>query len=239
MIPDHVTHAVSKALFMLPQRSKIRRPKQARQRLPGLTTNQPVSEVRLMADANSIPAPVSRSSNGTPLYLCVCPDCGKERLNDKRKIGSRCHPCAGKLRKTHGMCGTPLFKLLMNVRVRCEQPSATHYSYYGGRGIYVCKEWVEDPRVFAAWAEQNGYAKGLELDRIDVDGPYAPWNCRFIDHKTNSRLRRATKCNLEKASKIKALLSAGVHYKAAAQLAGVPPMVAWHIAHGNTWKDAP
>lgn len=239
MIPSTVRGAVNKALYLLPQTDKIRRPEQARQRLPGLTTNQPVTEVRLMADANSILKPVARSKNGTPLYECVCPDCGAVRLNDKRKIGSRCHPCAGKLRATHGMTGTPLFKLLMNVRARCEHASATNFAYYGGRGIKVCDEWVNDPRAFAEWAEQNGYRKGLELDRIDVNGPYAPWNCRFVDHKTNSRARRNSRCDLETASKIKALLRNGMAYREAAEAVGVPPMVAWHIAKGNTWKDAP
>lgn len=238
MIPQHVTQAVQKAFYSLQARAKIRRPHQALARLRGLTTNQPVSEVRPMADANSIHAPVASSKNGTPLYECVCPDCGLIRLQDKRKIGTRCHPCAGKARATHGMCGTPLFKLLMNVRVRCEQPSASNYEYYGGRGIFVCQEWVEDPRAFAEWATKNGYAKGLELDRIDVDGPYAPWNCRFVDHKTNSRTRRNAKCDLEKAKSIKDMLAAGVGYRQAAASVGVPPMVAWHIAKGNTWRDA-
>lgn len=238
MIPDQVKASISKALYLLP-RDKIKRPEQARQRLPGLTTNQPVSEVRPMAAANSILVPVARSSNGTPLYECVCPDCGSVRLNDKRKIGNRCAACAAKGRRTHGMSGAPLFKLLMGVRARCEQPTATHYAYYGGRGISVCKEWVEDPREFSLWAEANGYQKGLELDRIDVNGPYAPWNCRFVDHKTNSRSRRNARCNLETASRIKADLASGMSYREAAELAGVPAMVAWHISKGNTWKDAP
>ena len=237
MIPADATHAIQKALFMLPA-CKISRPKQARQRLQGLTNYQPVSEVRRMADSNSIPAPVGRSKNGTPLYECVCPDCGTVRLNDKRKIGSRCHPCAGRLRATHGMTGSPLFKLLMGIRVRCEQPSATNFKYYGGRGIKVCDEWRQDPRAFAEWALANGYAEGLELDRIDVNGPYAPWNCRFVDHKTNSRTRRNARCDMQTAAKIKAMLADGVHYKAVAAAVDVPPMVAWHIAKGNTWKDA-
>ena len=31
--------------------------------------------------------PVAKSSNGTPLFECVCPDCGKVRIQDRRKIG--------------------------------------------------------------------------------------------------------------------------------------------------------
>ena len=94
MIPDHVTHAVSKALFMLPP-DKIRRPEQARQRLPGLTTNQPVSEVRPMADANSTESQIhSRGLDGRPLYERACSGCGKVSLVKKRYLGMRCHACA-------------------------------------------------------------------------------------------------------------------------------------------------
>lgn len=51
-------------------------------------------------------------------------------------------------RRTHGLSGHPLYKLLNNMIARCTYPSATHYAYYGGRGIAVCDEWRTNP---AAW----------------------------------------------------------------------------------------
>jgi hypothetical protein len=190
------------------------------------------------ADSTNVPAVCdARSSNGTPLYKCRCPDCGYERLADKRKLGRRCAPCAMKLRATHGLCGHPLFKLLMSIRVRCEQPSATNFEYYGGRGIAVCDAWKSDPHAFKDWCEANGYAPGLELDRIDTDGPYAPENCQFLTHEVNSQKRRNARCDLEQARAVKAAIAQGQSVRNAAATAGVPYMSAWHIAKGNTWRN--
>lgn len=207
--------------------------------MPGLTTNQPVSEVRPMAAANSNRPPVAgRSPNGTPLYECKCPSCGIVRLADYRKLGKRCLSCTLKERNTtHGLSRHPAYRLLKNMQARCEYPSASHYEYYGGRGIAVCDEWRNNPAEFVAWAEANGYAPGLEIDRKDADGPYAPWNCQFIAHAPNSRKRRNARCDEKTARAIKDKLAEGAHYKEVARLFGVPPMVVWHISKGRTWTD--
>jgi hypothetical protein len=63
---------------------------------------------------------------------------------------------------------------------------------YGGRGISVCEEW-HDPNAFIDWAESNGYANGLQIDRIDNQGSYSPSNCRWVSIKVNSRNTRRNK----------------------------------------------
>lgn len=233
-----LAEAIEPALQMLPAGLKMRRPEQPRQRLSGLTINPTCAEVRPMADANSIRVPDARSSNGTPLFKNPCPDCGKHRLSDRRKLGKPCMSCANKRRSTHRLSNHPLYWLLKNVEARCKYPSASNYQYYGGRGITVCEEWSKDPAAFVEWALSNGYQPGLELDRKDVDGPYAPWNCRFIPHVDNSRSRRNAKCDVERARLVKAALASGKSVTEAAHAAGVPRMVAWHISKGNTWRDA-
>ena len=75
---------------------------------------------------------------------------------------------------------------------RCENPKREKYKDYGARGIAVCEEW-HDPNAFIDWAEDNGYAEGLQLDRINNDGNYEPTNCRWVTPKENSRNRRNTK----------------------------------------------
>lgn len=87
---------------------------------------------------------------------------------------------------------SPLYMVWVNMRQRCENEGYHHFHNYGGRGITVCAQWRENARGFMGWALWNGYAKGLQLDRIDNDGPYSPDNCRFVTASRNQRNRRDT-----------------------------------------------
>lgn len=57
---------------------------------------------------------------------------------------------------------------------RCYSESDSHYKDYGARGINMCDEWREDYSKFREWATENGYQKGLSIDRIDVNSGYSP-----------------------------------------------------------------
>ena len=160
------------------------------------------------------------------------------RLQDRRKWGKPCMACANKRRATHGLSGHPLYRLLKGMEARCKNQSHEHYRYYGGKGIRVCEQWEQDPEAFAAWALANGYAKGLEIDRIDPDGDYCPENCRFVSHEVNSQNRTNGRCDKARAAIVHRELAAGASVRDAANSAGVPYMSAWHIAKGNTWRNA-
>lgn len=192
------------------------------------TMDTPAARVMLLA---------KRSPNGTPLFQNPCPDCGVVRFSDRRRLGKPCMACANRRRATHGLTDHPLYRKLQNMRSRCEIPSASGYEYYGGRGISVCDEWRNSPTTFVSWALANGYRPGMEIDRIDVNGPYSPGNCRFLPHAENSRLRRNSQCTEEKADIVRSALADGASVGAAANAAGVPYMVAWHIHKGNTWRS--
>lgn len=75
---------------------------------------------------------------------------------------------------------------------RCTDASHPTFYRYGGRGITVCEEWA-DKWAFVDWAEQAGFAPGLELDRIDNDKGYSPENCRWVTKSENIRNRVPTK----------------------------------------------
>lgn len=85
-----------------------------------------------------------------------------------------------------------LFNVWQTMKARCENANRDNYARYGGRGITVCKEW-QTAENFVKWALDNGYEKGLQLDRIDNAKGYSPENCRFVTATVNSRNRRNTK----------------------------------------------
>ena len=80
----------------------------------------------------------------------------------------------------------PLYDKWRSMIQRCTNPNVPRYKYYGGRGIKICDEWLEDPFAFYKWCEDNGYEKGLEIDREDNEGDYTPDNCRFVTRRENN-----------------------------------------------------
>jgi hypothetical protein len=72
---------------------------------------------------------------------------------------------------------------------RCYDEKFVYYKYYGGKGVVVCKEWKDDYNIFLNWAKNNGWAKGLQLDK-DTKGNgmiYSPETCRFITREENCK----------------------------------------------------
>ena len=141
------------------------------------------------------------NGNNKVVWLCKC-DCGNETV----VIGSRLY--TGKTKscgcltreKTierstrHGYVHSKLYNTRLRMIRRCTNPKDKDYSYYGGRGIKVCSEWLDKEKgvvVFCEWAKANGYKESLTLDRIDVNGDYSPNNCRWVTMTVQGNNRRA------------------------------------------------
>jgi hypothetical protein len=75
------------------------------------------------------------------------------------------------------------------MKTRCYNIKDPHYPRYGGRGITVCAEWLNNFDAFLDWSIKHGSAPGLQIDRIDNDKGYCPSNCRWTTAEVNSNNR--------------------------------------------------
>lgn len=75
---------------------------------------------------------------------------------------------------------------------RCHNPTDQNYHHYGGRGIKVYADWLEDRGKFLAYViTLPGWDRPkLDLDRKDNNKGYEPGNLRFVTHQHNVLNRR-------------------------------------------------
>lgn len=153
----------------------------------------------VMEEAESI---YSKTGKMIRRWKCKC-DCGNitiVRHGDLRNGSTVSCGCYNyekeSAAKTHGYSRTKLGNVFEGMKQRCNNPKNKNYEKYGGRGIKICTEWLNDPKKFFDWAIKNGYKEGLSIDRIDVNGNYEPDNCRWADNEAqclNQRLRKDNK----------------------------------------------
>ncbi len=124
---------------------------------------------------------------------------------------------------------------LIAIRARCENPLDGCYPVYGARGISVCDQWKQDPQSFVDWALANGWKRGLQIDRIDTEGHYAPENCRWTTSRENNRNRRNNKLDVSKVSEIRALLKEGIKGPVIAAKFGVHHSLIYRIKLNQQW----
>lgn len=144
-----------------------------------------------------VSGPISKEYSGKKrsFWECSCL-CGNsfEALGESLKSGNT--KSCGCLKRgennpnvtSHGMSGSKEYSAWCAALARCTNRNHQNFPHYGGRGIYMCQEWRNS---FEAFFNDMGFAPtGMELDRIDNDGPYAKWNCKWSTRSEQVRNQR-------------------------------------------------
>ena len=141
----------------------------------------------------------------------------------------------------HGESFTRLHIIWTGMKQRCFNSKAENYKNYGGRGITICPEWTESYIVFRDWALNNGYAEGLQINRIENDGNYEPSNCEWITNKANCDNRRKSQkygVTLQKANEIRTLYNSRKYtQKELANLFSLSYFIVVDIINNRSWKN--
>lgn len=120
-------------------------------------------------------------------WRCIC-ECGNEIITRGSNLKSGATKSCGCLQKevasntaknnftSHGLRYHKIYKAWRNAKSRVQNINSADYPDYGGRGITMCREWLDS---FEAFAEDMlpSYEDGLELERINVNGNYCKENC--------------------------------------------------------------
>jgi hypothetical protein len=135
--------------------------------------------------------------------LYECPFCSNPFITSANRINSGNTKSCGcnksnairKAQIKHGMASARINKIFRGMKDRCFNSNSPNFKDYGGRGITICNEWLNDFMAFYNWATNNGYDEKLTIDRINNDGNYEPNNCKWatkLEQCNNQRLIKST-----------------------------------------------
>jgi len=134
--------------------------------------------------------------------LCRC-DCGVIKKIKKSNVllgltkscGCLKSESTTKRNTKHGLRYTPEYRIWFSMHERCYNEKEKCYKYYGGKGVRVCRRWHKrNPKGFENFYKDMGKRpKNKSIDRIDSDGNYSHFNCRWATKKEQAQNSKQTR----------------------------------------------
>jgi len=134
-------------------------------------------------------------------WNCIC-DCGNVNivttnlLRSGRTRSCGCYALELKvsLNTTHGFSNNrkdyPEYHVWLGMKARCYNKNNDRYADWGGRGITVCKKWVNDFQTFLSDMGRRPSDKH-SIERKDNNNGYSPENCYWATKADQNRNTRA------------------------------------------------
>lgn len=124
-------------------------------------------------------------------------DCGKVKTINGRAVRSGnsrscgCGVITAIIRRNfkHGKSTTPEHGVWRDMKKRCYNTKAINFKNYGGRGIFVSEEWIDDFQRFYSDMGPRPTADH-QIERRDNDGPYCAGNCHWETRTKQCRNKR-------------------------------------------------
>lgn len=137
-----------------------------------------------------------KANDGHKLYHVRCVMCGWETNMLKSDI-KRTKNCThiginGHYKVNYLWKNKRLAKIFRGMKDRCYNANDKNYVWYGAKGIKICNEWFNNPKLFEEWSFSNGYSDNMTIDRIEENKDYSPENCQWVELKDNAKYKSTT-----------------------------------------------